>query len=281
MTEVDPLHDSNIAAAASAGEDAVCLFAFIQSGGAIERPLPDAEFERRLILHNVGSVAALIGMVPVADYCGADAERRLADIAWLAPRVRRHAALVTWAMQWSSVFPAPFGTLYVSLDSLTAFVQAHEATIAQFLDAVVGKEEWELRAHAQFGGTEVLLQLAASAWPDWRDLTPGKQYMRLCRDKNALIERGRGEADAFVCAFLAELQPLTAAVRRLEAGRQFDADATELIARYALLVAKPDVAPLQERVRAAAARASRRHLAMAMTGPWPPFSFRPDLKELH
>lgn len=279
MTKVDPLRDSDAAPPVLASEDAVCLFAFAQSSGATERRLPDAALERRLILHCVGSVAALIGIVPVTDYCGIDAERRLADIAWLAPRVRRHAALVEWAMQWSSVFPAPFGTLYASLDSLTAFIHAHEATIAGFLSAVAGKEEWELRASAHLDGAEILDQMARSAWPDWRELTPGKRYMRLCRDRSALIEQGRAEVGSLVGAFVAELRPLTAAVRQQEAGRRPDADGTEEpIARYALLVAKPDVAALQERVREARARASHRHVAIALSGPWPPFSFRPDLK---
>ncbi len=281
MTVIDLLHDSAAASSVLASEEAVCLFAFAKTSCAIEQRPPDAALERRLILHRVGSVAALIGVVPVTDYCGVDAERRLADIAWLTPRVRRHAALVEWVMQWSSVFPAPFGTLYLSLDSLTAFIRAHEATIAEFLGAVAGKEEWELRASARLDGAEILDQQARSAWPDWRELTPGKRYMRLCRDRNALIEQGRTAADSLVRAVVAELQPLTAAVRQHEAKRRSDADGTELIARYALLVAKPDVAALQQRVREASARASHRHVAILLSGPWPPFSFRPDLKPLH
>ena len=237
--------------------------------------------ERRLILHRVGSVAALIGIVPVADYCGTDAERRLTDIVWLTPRVRRHAALVEWAMQGSPVFPAPFGTLYRSLDSLTAFIRAHETTIAKFLDAVAGKEEWELRASAHLDSSENLDRLARSAWPDWEDLTPGKRYMRLCRDKSALIERGRAEACSRVGAVVAELQPLAAAIRQFEAGHRPVADGAELIARYALLVARPDVAALQERVLEASAGASHPPVAFVLSGPWPPFSFRPDLMPPH
>jgi hypothetical protein len=278
MSEAKPQRERGAVPAMPANGEAICLFAFAKSNRASEPRLPDAIFEQRLILHRVGAVSALIGIVPVADYCGIDAERRLADIAWLAPRVRRHAALIEWAMHWSSVFPAPFGTLYVSLDSLTAFIHAYEAEIAEFLDAVAGKEEWELRASAHLDGAEFLDRLARGAWPDWRDLTPGKRYMRLCRDRNALIERGRAEAASLVCGLVAELQPLTAAVRHHEPGRRLEANGAELIARYALLVAKSEVPALQERVREAWARTSHGHIAIALSGPWPPFSFRPDLK---
>ena len=144
-----------------------------------------------MLLHCVDSIVALVGVVPMADYRGADSERHLSDVAWLAPRVRRHAELVEWMTQCSSVFPAPFGTLYSSLDNLTAFMRAHEATIAAFLRAVADKEEWEMRAVAHFDGPDVLDRLACDAWPNWRELSKGARYMRLCRDKSALIDFGR------------------------------------------------------------------------------------------
>ncbi|VFU16386.1 protein of unknown function (plasmid) [Methylocella tundrae] len=85
MNKIDLERNSAAAPPPIAGEEVICLFAFAQYDGALERRPPEAVLERRLILHRVGSVAALIGVVPVADYCGADAERRLADVAWLAP----------------------------------------------------------------------------------------------------------------------------------------------------------------------------------------------------
>lgn len=263
----------------SANDEAVCLFAFAAGASAHEMRLPDGAREQRLMLHHVGSVAALIGIVPLADYSGTEAELRFADIAWLAPRVRRHAELVEWAMQGSSVFPAPFGTLYSSLDSLNAFMQAHEVTIAGFLEAVAGKEEWELRAGTRFDSPEILDQLACNAWPDLREWSKGARYMRLCRDRSALLDFGRNEAAGLVRDFVAELEPLAAAVRQL--GIRSEAGGTELVARYALLVAKKDVAALQERVRKLGSRVTHEHLAIVLSGPWPPFSFRPDLKSLN
>ena len=194
--------------------EAVCLFAFVTGPSAHETLLPGDAREQRLMLHRVGSVVALTSIVPLTDYCGAEAERRLADITWLAPRAHQHATLVEWAMRSSPVFPAPFGTLYLSLDSLTAFMHAHEAKIADFLRTVAGKEEWELRASADLNGHEILEQLAGNLWPDWQALTKGTRYMRLCRDRSVLVEQGRAEAVALVHDFVAELEPLTAAVRQ-------------------------------------------------------------------
>ena len=239
------------------------------------RQKSSAEIEERFQLHSVGSVAALIAYVPIAEYCGVNGERNLADAAWLAPRVRRHAELVDRTMQWSPVFPVPFGTFYKTIDSLTAFMKAHEETIAAFLNRVANKEEWELRAGAKFDDPELLDKLACDAWPDWRALSKGVRYMRVCRDREALLEFGRANAAAVVRDYLATIQPLTASVRELAPGRQLDPKAGEQIARYALLVDKTNVTQLREHVRTTGA--SVEHVAIVLSGPWPPFSFRPDL----
>ncbi len=222
-----------------------------------------------------GRSLALVAIVPIGEYCGVDGERNLADAAWLAPRVRRHAELVNWTMPWSPVFPVPFGTLYKSFDSLTAFMRLHEEAIAAFLDGVADKEEWELRAGAKFDDPELLDRLACEAWPDWLALSKGVRYMRACRDREALLAFGRASAAALVRDYLAEIQPLTAAVRELPAGRQSDPKAGEPIARFALLVDKTNVRQLREHVRTKGASAE--HIEIALSGPWPPFSFRPDL----
>ncbi|WOJ88509.1 GvpL/GvpF family gas vesicle protein [Methylocapsa polymorpha] len=279
MSQVEPLPSVGYGPRSPVLEsgEAICLFAFAERAGALGRLPPDGAPEHRLALHLVGSVAALIGIVPIEEYCGVDAERHLTDVAWLAPRVRRHAEVVEWAMQGSPVFPAPFGTLYMSVNSLSAFMRAHETTIADFLHKVADKEEWELRAGVQFDSPEILDELACSAWPEWREMSKGARYLRLCRDRNALLEFGRAEAVALVSDLVAELQPLTAAIRRHDLGRRSDSSAAEPVARWALLVPKSAVATLRERVRVAAVCASRRHVAVALSGPWPPFSFRPDL----
>ena len=208
MAEAEALSfgDNSDYSLAFVSEEAIWLFAFILCADAPQWNLPSATIERRLVLHRAGTVAALVGIVSHAEYC-TESEAHLADVAWLAPRVRRHAELVEWAAQHATIFPAPFGTLFKSFDSLTAFMHAHEATITGFLGSVADKEEWELRAVAQFDDPEALDQLAFSAWPEWQSLSKGARYMRLCRDKNALFEFGRASAVAIVHNLVAEVRP--------------------------------------------------------------------------
>lgn len=282
MTAVERLSlgDERASSASVAGESVIWLFAFAfaERHDALQQHLPDAAFERQLVLHRVGSIVALVDIVPAADYCGPDAVGHLTDVAWLAPRVHRHALVVEWVAQRSSVFPAPFGTLYSDLQSLTAFVRKHEATITSFLRVVADKEEWELRAEAKFDGPDTLDQLACRAWPEWRNLSKGARYMRLCRDKSALLDFGRAEAAAVAHDFVETLRPFTNDVRPLDLRRTADQYGPETVARYALLLARTESARIAERVREMAAQASPGHVAITLSGPWPPFSFRPNLE---
>jgi Gas vesicle synthesis protein GvpL/GvpF len=271
-TKLSLLFDADPSASLASADEAICLFAFIEQPGSVEL------LGGPLMLHREGAVAALVGVAPVADYCGVEGERHLADVAWLAPRVQRHAEIIEWAMERSSVFPVPFGTLYSSLASLTMFMRAHEAAIIEFFRAVADKEEWELRATAKFDSPETLDELACSAWPDWRELPKGARYMRLCRDRNALIEFGRAEAAAFMRDFVAKLWPLTADVRQHDVSHRIGSGEAEPVARYALLLSKANVAAVRARIEEIADGASCPHIAIALSGPWPPFSFRPHLK---
>ncbi len=255
-------------------DEAICLYAFAQSRYARQISAADIE-QQRFQLHSVGSVSALIARVPIAEYCGVNGERNLADAAWLAPRVRKHAELVDRTMEWSPVFPVPFGTFYNTIESLTGFMKTHEETIAAFLSRVANKEEWELRAGAKLDDQVSLDRLACDAWPDWRALSKGVRYMRVCRDREVLLELGRANAAAAFRDYVAMIQPLTASVRELAPGRHLDPKGGEQIARYALLVDKTNVTQLREHVRMTGASVDR--VAIALFGPWPPFSFRPDL----
>ena len=265
--------DSMDVPAALAERDAICLYALARRAPAPAFPAGDEE--ERLRLHGVGTIAAVIGLVPIAEYCGVDAERNLADIGWLAPRVRRHAELVNWTMQWSPVFPAPFGAFFKSFESLTEFLRANEQTVAAFLDRVANKDEWELRGSAKFDSPDLLDRLAFQARPEWRALPKGARYMRACRDREALLDFGRAGAAAVVRDYVAQLQPLAAAVRELAPARNADPAAGEPIARYALLVDKADADKLRESV--GAIQTSAAHVVVVLSGPLPPFSFRPDL----
>ncbi len=229
-----------------------------------------------LSLHRVGTIGAIVHQVPAAEFSGIDGERNLADPAWLMPRICRHEALVESAMQCSPVFPTGFATLYVSLDSLTGLMRRHEATIADFLRQVTGQQEWSLRLTAELGDPATLADLAAELWPGWSACPPGLRYLRLRQGRPALLQAARERAARQMPGIVDRLRDLVTAIRPLvpaaarAAGEQY-------VETYALLVPVGQQAALRARVTELAAEPAPLHPGAALSGPWPPYSFRPLL----
>lgn len=231
------------------------------------------------MIHRAEGVAAIVSRVPLGDYCGSAASQHLGDVAWIAPRAVQHAAVLRQAMQWTAVFPVPFGTLYADLDSLSAFMLAHRETLLRFFATVAGKAEWELTASADFARHDVIERIALAARPDWTALPPGTRYLLLCRDRKQLIAAGRQQAGDVVAGLAKRFRPPAAAIQRIARPRTGDAGDAEPIARFALLAPEGAAARLEHRAQSLRGEAAARGISLSLSGPWPPFSFRPDLPQ--
>jgi len=274
LTPSDAIFDAP--SAPSPTDHAIYVYAYVEApepGG-----LPHTfDADPALSLHRVGAIGAVIGLVLAAEFCGAEGERNLADPAWIMPRICRHEAVVERAMQGSPVFPAPFATLYVSLDSLTGSMRRHEAAITGFLRQVTGQQEWALKLTTELDGLETLEELAMELWPEWSRYPPGTRYLRLRQERPALIESARKRAARLMPGVVDRLRPLTAAIRPLARSSASQDAGPQHVEDYALLVSVERRAALRERVDELAAEQGRLHVALS--GPWPPYSFRPVLDE--
>jgi hypothetical protein len=237
--------------------------------------LTDAE--PSLSLHRVGAIGAIVCYVPATAFSGSDGERNLADPAWLMPRICRHEAVVEKAMQFSPVFPTGFATLYVSLDSLTGQIRRHEAAIAEFLKQVTGQQEWSLKLTARLDDPAALAELATELWPGWSACQPGLRYLRLRQGRPALLQAASKRAAQQFPGIVDRLCDLVTAIRPLVPSAASRAAGEQHIETYALLVPVGHQTALHARVDEFAAGQDSLHLQTALSGPWPPYSFRPSL----
>jgi hypothetical protein len=137
--------------------------------------------------------------------------------------------------------------------------------------------EWELKATACLDDRAALEALARDAWLDWAQLTPGTRYLRLCRDRPGLVAAGRGLAQTIAARLAEQLQPPATALRQLGLQPAAESDSGELVGRFALLAPLGAADTLAQRVQQLADEVIGGGIALTLAGPWPPFSFRPDL----
>ncbi len=225
-------------------------------------------------------MAAILSQVSRTEFCGPTGEKNLQDLAWLAPRACRHQAVLEQAMRVGPVLPARFGTLFSSLSGLEGFMGKHEAAIGRFLERVGGQEEWAVKGFLD-------QERAEGQWvAQWQSregglagLAPGAAYLR---EQSSRIQ-ARQALDGLLAEACEELlnalHPLASEMvpRRILA-RESPEAAREMVLNWALLLRPAAVANLRGRIERANVRQNPGGLAFEVSGPWPPYSFCPDLE---
>jgi hypothetical protein len=224
-----------------------------------------------------GEIAAVATTVSRDEFCGPEADSRLADLAWVGQRACLHEATVEQAMARSPVVPLPFGTLFSSPERLIAWLDRHNADVLSALDRFDDHEEWAVSGHMDRPAVEARLfqQETASRGPA---PTPGRQYLQ-----ERQIRAGIGTR---VDDWLATLLPQVASFLSMRAAdfveREAAGGVTEpeqcRVANWAFLVPHDGVDTFRQAVEAINGECARLDLAFACSGPWPPYTFSPALR---
>ena len=226
-------------------------------------------------------VCALVSPVSLEEYGQEVMDRHLGDLAWLAPKVRRHEEIVRTAMPSRSVIPIRFGTIYASRARLLTVLRDAYRELRSSLDFVRGKEEWGLKVYAseEMGGEagassdrlRRLEERLASA-------TPGEAHLLRKQRERLVREEGVRWREALSEELYRELAARPAESRRIQIlSRRATGRADEMILNAAFLVADSELKAFRTGLDAIAARHANAELAFAVSGPWPPYTFCPDL----
>jgi hypothetical protein len=225
-------------------------------------------------------LAAVLSTVPLADFCGPAADERLRDLTWIGPRIMRHQEVIAAVMRHSPVLPARFGTIFTSRESLTEVLRRHHEAIANFLERITGQEEWAVKGMVDLAGAKEKLFSLKLAQEGERlgALSPGKRYFqeqRLRAGCDLELQHWLRE----VCRELwAELRDFSADVReRRLLSREASGSDKDMAWNWAFMVPETAVPAFLARIRKANTRYADRGLSLDCTGPWPPYTFSPNL----
>jgi hypothetical protein len=212
----------------------------------------------------------VVGAVDPTAWTGEAGADHLKDLSWVGPRAYRHEQVVEAVMAAApAVFPARFGTLFSSPDRLRATLDTRAEALRDYLRTVEGAAEWAVKglldrdraaerqvdAPADASGTAYLQrqkqkQDAAAALDDWLDTVADGLF-------DPLAARARK----------ARVLPVPA-----DAGRE-----AEVAFNWAFLVPSAAAEAFGDAVEAQSARYADEGVSLDLTGPWPPYHFRPSL----
>ena len=233
-----------------------------------------------VMVRDCGGIGAVFSEAELGEFCGPSADAHLQDLAWLGPRVCRHEAVIEELGGRVPVLPARFATLFTSVDSFERFVLPHREAVMRFFAQLGDQREWAVkglldrdRALAGPGpaGRPAADERAPAAAPGARYFEEKRIQAQRERDFNlrlkefcrraaaALVERAGGFRERKV------LSPVEAAT------------GAEAVLNWAFLVSPAALDEFRECLARLNGTEAFPGLTLTPTGPWPPYSFVPDL----
>lgn len=241
------------------------LYAFAAISGTYPEALPQGAEGGQVELIATDTGHVLIQRIGAATVERLQAAENVAGLREVADWLMVHDQVGAAASRVSPTYPFSFATLFSDVDTLRTTLAAKGAALAAYFDQVRNADEWAFkvcRARRQSARLE-----------DAEQATGGLDYLRRRRSRNTESE---AEADA---EMLAELTvPLISLSREwttLRPGLAPNAQ-LEVIGTFAALVDRASATAFEAEARRLA-DASPDDLVLTVSGPWPPFSFRPAL----
>jgi hypothetical protein len=236
--------------------------------------------QRPVSVRACGEIGAVLSEVEVGEFCGESAEARLGDLAWLGPRVCRHEAVIEEVMRQAPVLPARFATLFTSVESLQRSVLERREAIAQFFAQLGDRQEWAVKGLLNRAGA--LESPVASGQPAAEGpgpaASPGARYFEEKRRKAQWERDFTLRLKKFCLRAAAALGARAGAFRERHAlAPVAGGTEAEVVLNWAFLLSPAGLADFRERLEGLNGGEAFPGLMLTLAGPWPPYSFAPDL----
>jgi hypothetical protein len=227
-----------------------------------------------------GDVAAIISSAARADFCGDSGDANLSNLAWIAPRAMRHQNALEEAMLQGPVLPVRFGTLFSTLDKLEAFIATNAPAISSFLTEIEGNEEWSVQGFIDKSVSEPAWMTDKRAEIHKKDITPGMAFM-MEEKLRVDMKQALGDWIIMKSSELLELLALLAAgsgERRILPNEDPESK-KEMVSNWAFLVPIGNLDKFRTEVERVSGECKSMGLSFELAGPWPPYSFCPNLAD--
>lgn len=221
------------------------------------------------LAHDGFGVAASV--VDPSDWTGEAGAEHLKDLSWVGPRAYRHERVVEAVMEaHAAVYPARFGTLYSAPDRLRQTLDARGDLLQDFLASVEGTAEWAVKGLVD-------REQAANRGnaPDDESGTAYLQRKQAEQEATAALDEWLDEvAEALFDPLAAQADEARVLSVPADAGRD-----REVAFNWAFLVPGDRADAFRSAVQTQSARYADEGVTLDLTGPWPPYNFRPSLEE--
>lgn len=220
----------------------------------------------------------IVKYVSEDDFSEENFKKNLSDIQWVETNAREHIRVISLIMEYSTVIPFKFGTIFHSKDSLIKFIADYSDSLKENIQNLRNREEWSVKIYcdrkALSQQIDELSEDAATLEMQIMASAPGKAFI-LKRKKIDLIENeidrlckryGQQYYDEFKS--LSESASINNLIPKEFSGRE-----DPMILNATFLVGKNRVDELKNTADNLTGMGDNPGFTIDATGPWPPFSF--------
>ena len=210
---------------------------------------------------------AIISDVLLADFTGEKGDANLQNVAWLTPKICRHALIIDMVMKQGTVYPLPFGTLFSNLSALKQKMHHSASAIQETLHHVSNCEEWAIEATLDHKKNIDAL-LADSLKSGRFDLpkAAGRRHLEEQKIRKILATELIMWLDSTIITLQKKLKPVIHDVRPRQLGN-------DKVINFAYLVKIDEKLAFEQRIKSFEHDYENYGLTFRMTGPWPPYTF--------
>jgi hypothetical protein len=222
---------------------------------------------------DAAGLSAIHSRVDLVEFSQPVIDARSKDVEWLGAIGYRHQAVMAALMRGGTILPLRAFTLFSSADALRDHLVEQREQFEKILARVDGKQEWTLRIEFE---PELWSNALAKRVTDLRELveeidrsSSGKAFLLRKKFDEAKKRASRDAEQQVVseieAAVLAKLDCATVAESRQQRGGAFP--------QLNVLIERDEEAVLQELQSELGARYGGEGVTIALTGPWPPYTF--------
>jgi len=249
------------------------VYAIARAGHPLPERVEAIDGSDRIAVVTAGDLAAFVTPVDDVDFSQGVIDTRAKDVEWLGAIGYRHQSVMNALMHGGTIIPLRAFTLFASDESLRRHLENESARFTKLLDRLDGKQEWTLRvefdpqlwSEALVGRVDTLRALsdeiasasAGKAFLLRKKLDDEKKRASREAEQQVMSEVERDVLEKLACDTVAETRQ-----QRSGAFPQIN-----------VLIDRDEEARLEELRDELARRYAAEGVTLALTGPWPPYTF--------
>jgi len=251
----------------------VALYVYAITRDAVTPDCEAIDQSRRFDAAGHDGLFAIYTPVSDEEFSQEAVDRRAGDLEWLGAIGYRHQNVAAELMNSTAMIPLRAFTLFSTPEALDRYLHDNRELLVKTLERLDGKREWTLRVEfdaerfsdALTSRVDSLRELAQQI----ESANPGRAFLLR---KKLDDEKKRASRDAeqqvvgeIESAVLDKLKCETVAESRIDREGAFP--------QINVLLNRDEESTLQELLDGLAARYDKEGVTVALTGPWPPYTF--------